>query len=108
MLYPFFIPSIFEYQTVRPVNEIDFGVYKQQTAKTTVSKKVFSLAYDYIKQEDANIIETFLDQNRGKEFTFKNELDGKSYTVRMKGDFPKFSFVEPGYRRIETFILEEI
>lgn len=108
MIFPLYNPDKFDYQSRRPVWEQDFGVYKQQTARTTRHKKNFYISYSIIDKNEADIIEQFLTQNRGKEFTLENPLDGISYNVRLQGELPRFSWIGPVHRRIQEFILEEV
>lgn len=108
MIYPNYCINAFEYEPVKPVYEVNFGVYSQQSAKTTGVKYNFYLTYDIISKEDCAVIEAFLIENRGKEFTFNNPLNSTNYNVRLKGELPKFSFVDFNNRSIATFTLEEV
>lgn len=106
--FPIYCPTNFTYRPIKPVYEVNFGVYGQQSLKTTGVKYNFTLEYSIINKDECIIIEQFLIQNRGKEFTFQNPLNSQNYTVRLSGDLPEFSFVDKNRRKISSFVLEEI
>ncbi|WP_418186728.1 hypothetical protein [Aliarcobacter lanthieri] len=107
-IFPLNCPTSFEYEPIKPVWEVNFGVYGQQSPKTTGVKYKFYISYEIINKNEADIIEDFLIQERGKEFILENPLNDKNYTVRLSGEIPRFAFVDKNRRKISSFILEEI
>lgn len=98
----------FKYTPIKPVWEVDFGVYSQQIARTTATKYSFSIGYNLLNETDRDIILNFLIQERGKEFIFISPHNQQSYTVRLEGDIPTAEWQKFIYYKINTFTLKEV
>lgn len=107
MIFPDIEKNSFNFKSKNDIRTSDFGGYIQTQVKNTRAVKIFTFHFSSLTQDQADEINDFLVDTRGKSFTFVHPLTDEIHEVRLLEELPDFTWDE-GFYSSSSIVLEEV